>query len=81
MGMMMLTRLVYIAGGFLFLGSLAAHIYARIWLRPADDSDLDDYYCEFEDQHPDYARYSQWLRVTMAGAATGMLLVFLAVVF
>ncbi|UCD51779.1 MAG: hypothetical protein JSW27_03930 [Phycisphaerales bacterium] len=77
--MLLITRMLYIAGGFLFLASLAAHVYARIRLRPPDDSDLDDYYYEFEDQHPEYARYNQWLRVTMAGAALGMLLVFVAI--
>jgi hypothetical protein len=76
----MLIRLVYVIGGFLFLGSLAAHVYARIQLRPRDDSDLDDVYYEFEDEHPGYARYTQWLRVTMAGAALGMLLVFVAII-
>ena len=79
--MMILARFLYIVGGFLFLGSLAAHIYARVRLRPSDDSDLDDYYYEFEDQHPEYARYDQWLKMTMAGAAMGMLLVFLAIAF
>jgi len=78
-GMLVIARMLYIAGGFLFLGSLAAHVYARIRLRPPDDSDLDDYYYEFEDEHPEYARYTQWLRVTMAGAALGMLLVFVAI--
>ncbi len=79
--MMILARILYVAGGFLFLGSLAAHVYARIRLRPSDDSDLDDYYHEFEDEHPEYARYTQWLRVTMAGATLGMLLVFVAIAF
>lgn len=79
--MIILARLMYILGGFLFLGSLAAHAYARIRLRPPDDSDLDDVYYEFEDQHPEYARYTQWLRVTTAGAALGMLLVFVAIAF
>ncbi len=73
--------MMYVAGGFLFLGSLAAHIYARVRLRPRDGSDVDDYYCEFEDEHPGYARYTKWLRLTMAGAAGGMLLMFVALVF
>lgn len=79
--MMILARFLYVVGGFLFLGSLAAHVYARVRLRPSDDSDLDDCYYEFEDQHPEYARYDQWLKITMAGAAMGMLLVFLAIAF
>jgi len=79
--MLILARVFYIAGGFLFLVSLAAHLYARIRLRPPDDSDLDDYYYEFEDEHPAYARYNLWLKITMAGAALGVLLVFAAMVF
>lgn len=63
------------------MGSLAAHVYARVRLRPSEDSDLDDYYHEFEDEHPGYARYSQWLSITMAGATLGMLLLFVGVVF
>lgn len=72
---------LYVGGGFLFLGSAAAHIYARVRLRPRDSSDIDDDYYESEDQHPDYARYTKWLRLTMAGAAAGVLLLFLGVVF
>lgn len=72
---------MYVTGGFLVVGSLAAHVYARLRLRPGEDSDLDDYYHEFEDEHPEYARYTKWLNVTMAGAAAGMLLMFLALVF
>jgi len=81
MNMVRVIVTMYIAGGFLFLGSLAAHVYARVRLRPRDDSDLDDYYHEFEDQHPGYARYTKWLRLTLAGAAAGVLLLFLGVVF
>jgi len=78
---MMLARLLYIVGGLLFLGSLVAHVVVRIRLRPSDDSELEDVYYEFEDEHPDYARYNQGLKITMAGAALGMLLVFVGMVF
>jgi len=77
----MITYMMYIVGGFLFVGSLATHVFARVWLRPSEDSDLDDYYHEFEDEHPEYARYSRWLSITMAGATLGVLLLFLGVVF
>lgn len=69
--------LLYIAGGFLFLASAAAHLYVRLRLRPRDDSDLDDYYHEFEDQHPEYARYTRWLQITLGGAILGILMTFL----
>lgn len=68
---------LYTAGGVLFLASAAAHIYVRIRLRPREDSGLDDYYHEFEDQHPEYARYTRWLNLTLGGAASGLLLLFL----
>lgn len=73
--------MMYVTGGFLFLGSVGTHVYARVRLRPRDGSDLDDYYHEFEDQHPGYARYTRWLRLSMAGEAAGVLLMFLALVF
>jgi len=68
---------LYIIGGLVFLASAAAHVYVRIRLRPGDDSALDDYYHEFEEQHPDYARYTRWLHITLGGAAFGILLLFL----
>ncbi len=72
-----MLMLLYIAGGFLFLASAAAHLYVRLRLRPRDDSDLEDLYYEFEDQHSEYARYTRWLGITLGGAALGLLLLFL----
>lgn len=77
--MLIVLRIMYILGGFLVVGSLVAHIYARLRLRPRDDAELDDVYYEFEDQDPGYARYSRWLKTTIAMAALGMLLMFAAV--
>ena len=76
--MVRMTILLFLAGGLLFLASVAAHLYVRLRLRPGEDSDLDDYYHEFEDQHPGYARYTKWLQITLGGAALGILLLFLA---
>ncbi len=78
---MMIVRLLSIAGGFLFLLSLVAHLYVRLHLCPRGKSALDDYYYEFEDQHPQYARYTHWLQISLGGAAVGMLLLFLGVIF
>lgn len=78
---MIILRSLYLVGGLLFLASLAAHLYARVYLRPGGKSDLDEYYYEFEDQHPQYARYTRWLQVSLGGAAVGMLLLFLGVIF
>jgi hypothetical protein len=72
--------LLYIAGGFLFLASAAAHLYVRLRLRPRKDSELDDCYHEFEDQHPEYARYTRWLHITLSGAVVGILMMFLGAI-
>jgi hypothetical protein len=66
--------------GPLFVISLAAHIYVKLRLRPKGDSDLDDYYYEFEDRHPGYARYLRWSRITFIAAVIAMLLLFVAAV-
>ena len=68
---------LYIIAGPLFLISIAAHFYVKLRLRP-DDSELGDYYHEFEDQQPGYARYEKWSRITLIGAAVSMLLLFVA---
>jgi hypothetical protein len=53
----------------------------KIRLRPKDNSDLEDYYYEFEDQHPEYANYLKWSRITFIAAVVGALLLFIAAVF
>ncbi len=70
-----------IAGGLLFLVSVAAHLYVRLKLRPKQDSDFDEIYWEFEDSHPAFARYSKLCTITFTAAIIGALLLFAAVVF
>ena len=72
-----MDTVLYIIAGPLFLVSIVGHFYVKLRLRP-DDSELDDYYHEFEDQQPGYARYERWSRITLTGAAVGMLLLFVA---
>jgi len=72
--------LIYIIAGPLFLVSIIAHIYVKLYLSPKDDSDFDDYYHEFEDSHPGFARYTKWSRITFTAAAVSVLLLFLAAV-
>ena len=76
----MMDTILYIIAGPLFVISLAAHIYVKLRLHPKEDSDLDDYYYEFEDQHPGYARYTKWSKITFTAAAVAALLLFLAAV-
>jgi hypothetical protein len=74
-----MNAVLYIVAGPLFLISIAGHFYVKLRLRP-DDSELDDYYHEFEDQQPGYARYEKWSRITLAGVTVSMLLLFVAAV-
>jgi len=75
-----MDTILYIISGPLFLISLAAHLYVKLRLRPKDNSDLDDYYHEFEDQHPGYARYTKWSRITFSAVVIAVLLLFIAAV-
>ena len=70
--------LIYIIAGPLFLVSIIAHICVKLYLRPKGDSDFDDYYHEFEDSHPGFARYTKWSKITFVAAAVSALLLFLA---
>lgn len=70
---------MYIVAGPLFLISLAAHLLVKLRLRPKDNSDFDDYYHEFENRHPDLARYDKFSKLTFAAAVIAALLLFLAV--
>jgi len=73
------TILVIIAAP-LFVISLAAHIYVKLRLNPKKSSDLDDYYYEFEDQHPGFAKYTKWSKITFTAVVIGMLLIFIAAI-
>ncbi len=76
----MMDTILYIIAGPLFVISLAAHIYVKLRLHPKEDSDLDDYYYEFEDQHPGYARYTKWSKITFTAVAVAVLLIFIAAI-
>ncbi len=75
-----MDAVLYIIAGPLFLISIAAHLYVKLRLRPKENSVLEDYYHEFEDQQPDFARYVKWSRITFSAAAAGALLLFIAAV-
>ena len=71
--------MLILLGGCLFLISGAGFLFAKIALRPKKDSDLDDYHFEFEDHHPQLARYEYWSRITFIGVVIGMLLLFASI--
>jgi len=73
--------MLYLIGAPVFVISIFAHIFVKIRLRPERDSDFDDYYHEFEDQHPAFARYEKWSRITFAAAVASALVLFLGLVF
>jgi hypothetical protein len=76
-----MRAILYIIAGPLFIISAAAHFYVKLRLRPKEDPDSqDDYYYEFEDQQPDFARYNKWSRITFAAATVSVLLLFIAAV-
>jgi len=75
-----MKTVLYIIAGPLFLIAAAAHIFVKIKLPPKYDADLDDYYHEFEDQHPQLAKYQKWSRITFIAAVAAMLLLFVAAV-
>jgi len=75
-----MDSILYIIAGPLFLIALAAHIYIKVHLRPKD-LDLDEYYYEFEESHPVYARYLRWSSITFIIAVVAALLLFIALVF
>ncbi len=74
-----METILYIIAGPLFLISLAAHLFVKLRLRPKDNSDLDDYYHEFEDHCPDLARFAKLSRLTFTAAVIAALLLFLAI--
>ena len=73
-----MDTILYIIAGPLFLISITGYIIVRLRLRPKDNSDLDDYYYEFEDEHPTYAKYMKWSRITFASACLAALLLLIA---
>jgi hypothetical protein len=75
-----ITGVLCLAGGLLFLISATAHVMVRVRRRPRRARAWDNCYYEFEDQHPEYAQYERWLRITLGGASLGILLLFLGAI-
>ena len=75
-----MNAVLYIIAGPLFLISITAHIYVKIRLSPKGDSGLDDYYYEFEEQHPGLAKYTKWSKITLTATVISALLIFVATV-
>ena len=80
MRIMNITLYIYILAGPMFLISIAAHIYVKLRLRPKQDSDFDDYYHEFEQSCPAFAKYTKWSQITFTVAVISALLLFMTIV-
>ena len=76
-----MAAIVCLLAAPVFLVSIAAHIYVKVRRRPRQDSDFDDYYHEFEDQHPGFAKYTKWSQITFMAAAISALVLFIAAIF
>ena len=76
---MNISAILMLIAGPVFLASIIGRLCVWVYLRPKHDSDLDDYYYEFEDQHPEYARYTKWSKITYIAAIVSALMLFLAV--
>jgi len=68
--------IIYIFTGVLLVASAAGHIYVRVKMRPAEESDVNEYYHEFEHLDPAYAAYNKWLRITFTGIVISVLVIF-----
>lgn len=75
-----MTVIISITAFLLLIISAGANVFVRIRFKPKEDDDLDDYYCEFEDQHPRYRKYLKWSRITFTGICVAVLLLFLAMI-
>lgn len=76
-----MSLLLIVIGGIGFLVSIIAHLYVKLHLRPKGESDIDDYYYEFEHTHPELVRYEKWSRITFSAVVISVLLVFAAFLF
>lgn len=74
---MHIRALTLLLAGPLFVISIGAYIYVQLRLKPGSD-ELEDYYWEVEDKHPQLARYNRWSRITLAATALSALMLFAA---
>lgn len=73
----MIRAVIFLIAGPVFILASVAHIIIRLKMRN-NLGDLDEYYWEFEDQHPDYARYQKYSTISFIAAAVSALAIFLA---
>jgi len=73
----MIRLIIFAIAGPLFIISIAVNII--IWVKMRKNlTDLEDYYWEFEDQHPTYQRYQKLRNISFIISATSVLAIFAA---
>jgi hypothetical protein len=77
---MNIVTVIYLIACPMFFISLVCHLFVKMKLRPGKDSGLDNYYYEFENQHPDMIRYEKWSKITSVSTTIFVLMIFIAVV-
>ena len=77
---MNIVTVIYLIACPMFFISFVGHLFVKMKLRPGKGSELDDYYYEFEDQHPDMIRYEKWSKITLVSTTIFVLMIFIAVV-
>ena len=73
----MIRDIIITISALLFVVSFVAYIFIRVTMKPQTD-ELDDYYWEFEDQHPKMIRYEKYKRMTISLITIAMLLLFIS---
>ena len=76
----LIKLILILISGPLFLLSILGRLYLFFAKRPGRHADLDDYYYEFEDQHPAAQRYERYCRLTFTGAVISAVFLFAAMV-
>jgi hypothetical protein len=78
---MIIVKLILLfIGVLLLLGGFISFIYIRINLKPNYIKNLDDYYYEFEDQHPGLQKYDRLSSLAKITIAIGVLFLFIVFV-
>ena len=77
--MVIIKILLLFIGVFLFLGGIFFYIYIRIKLKPMLSKDLEDYYYEFEDQHPGLQKYDKLSNLAKMTSVMGVIFLFIVI--
>ena len=77
--MLILKLILLFIGVLLFLAGVIGYIYVRFKYKPMIAKELEDYYYEFEDQHPGLQKYDKLSSLAMITTTVGVLLLFVVI--